>query len=406
MDDDFSDDGFDVLDDDALRELENNAIQFTQAQKAPTSQESEPFNNYGYEDDDLDDTVVIDEAAQLPIRHSVERQLPVPGPRPAASIQFQQQPQQRWNQPPARPNPPHAAVHPRYPPPSVVARPPFQSSSATPRPPPSPALAGRHVPPPTTSQFMRPPPLPSSYRPQFQQSQASQRVVNNKNNNKNIPQSQTENDILAALQARVQSLEAELTSTKGEVAIVRSKYDQSVATHETEVAKLKKQNQDALAKQERVAEAALHAEKKAATELQFTKQDLKDELQKARKGRRNSDVNTTPKKGRAAGWNNLADGFDDNEVLPSPSKGQGGPRSKGKNAAGGIIAQGERTPSKAKRKRPAVESPVSALEVEYDVAMTDAGAIPAAELAGANFRPNMLPYDVSLVGVMMSFLKC
>ena len=60
----FSDDDF--LNDipaDALDELENNAIAFTQAQiKAP------PSSDYGdeFDDDDLDDTVVVDEARSAP----------------------------------------------------------------------------------------------------------------------------------------------------------------------------------------------------------------------------------------------------------------------------------------------------------------------------------------------------
>lgn len=60
----FSDDDF--LNDipaDALDELENNAIAFTQAQiKAP------PSSDYGdeFDDDDLDDAVVIDEARSAP----------------------------------------------------------------------------------------------------------------------------------------------------------------------------------------------------------------------------------------------------------------------------------------------------------------------------------------------------
>lgn len=60
----FSDDDF--LNDipaDALEELENNAIAFTQAQiKAP------PSSDYGddFDDDDLDDAVVIDEARSAP----------------------------------------------------------------------------------------------------------------------------------------------------------------------------------------------------------------------------------------------------------------------------------------------------------------------------------------------------
>lgn len=65
--DSFDDDDLDALPNDTLVELENNAIQFTQAQtqarfKAPQS------SDYGedFEDEDLDDAVVIDESRSTP----------------------------------------------------------------------------------------------------------------------------------------------------------------------------------------------------------------------------------------------------------------------------------------------------------------------------------------------------
>jgi hypothetical protein len=60
----FSDDDLDDLPVDALQELENNAIQFTQAcvtVKAPPSDYGDEFD-----DEDLDDAVVIDEAKSAP----------------------------------------------------------------------------------------------------------------------------------------------------------------------------------------------------------------------------------------------------------------------------------------------------------------------------------------------------
>lgn len=194
----------------------------------------------------------------------------------------------------------------------------------------------------------------------------------------------------------MRALENDLNSARGEVSIVRSKYDKSVSAHELEVSRLKKQNTEALAKQERLVEAAIHAEKAAATELQFTRQDLREELQRSKKLRTES-VETgtsTPRKNKANGRVNIADGFDDVEILPSPSKGQGGAKGKGKNTT---VAPGERTPSRAKRKRPAMESPVTALEVEDDVVMIDAASgAPAAqsEPTASILRPNALPYDL------------
>lgn len=181
------------------------------------------------------------------------------------------------------------------------------------------------------------------------------------------------------------------------MAIVRSKYDKSVTTHAAEVSRLKKQNAEAMSKQERLVEAALAAEKNAATELHFTKQDLKEELQKAKRGRNQGDGMTTPKKNKTAGWGNVADGFDDIEILPSPSKGQGGPRSRGKASMSGAVAppMAERTPTKGKRKRPMVDSPVMALETEDDVVMGDQSSTAQADQAVAHQSSIGLPYDVS-----------
>lgn len=382
--DDFSDDGLDDLNVTTLQELENNAIQFTQAQQlGPTQAVND--DDYGLEDDDLDDTVVIDEAAQLPVRHSVERQSPAQAPslvqdsglQPARAIQ-----QPRWQQPatgsglsqyqPARQSassssrlaPPHPTIpHHMGPPPQPTAN--------------------RFAPRPSDPQYNRPHPPPP--RPTYQQSQASQQQSAAIQHNRDGQ--------YAALQARVRALENDLNSARGEASIVRSKYERSVAAHEAEVSKLKKQNAEALAKQERLVEAAVHAEKAAATELQFTRQDLREELQKSKKGRKESAEATfsTPRKNKTNSFKNIADGFDDVEILPSPSKAQGGLKGKGKGAA---LAPGERTPSRAKRKRAALDSPVTALEVEDDAVMADAAPATQYEAPGSSLRPSALPYDL------------
>lgn len=386
--DDFSDDGFDDLNDTTLQELENNAIQFTQAQhlgQTQTQQHTQLLNDpddYGLEDDDLDDTVVIDEAAHLPVRHSVERQAQVQaypttahsslgqGSRSLPNRGLQQQP--RWQQ-----NPPGPRDPPR---PSIAQRM---------APPPLP-IANRAIP--SNPQYMRAQAPPTaSFHPIHQQSQSSSQ------HHQGRFVSQNSNDLVEALQARVRALENDLNSARGEVAIVRSKHDKSVAAHDAEVARLKKQNTEALAKQERLVEAAIHAEKAASTELQFTRQDLREELQRSKKQRTESvqSGSSTPKKNKANGRKNVADGFDDVEILPSPSKGQGIAKGKNKVPA---LAPGERTPSRGKRKRPVVDSPVTALEVEDDVLMADAAAVGAssgqAEHSGTILRPSALPYDL------------
>lgn len=399
--DDFSDDGFDDLNDTTLQELENNAVHLTQAQKPLNTQLSQPPNDnddYGLEDDDLDDAVVIDEAAHLPVRHSVERQVHAPSLAapfaqdnrqfPSRSIQ-----QPRWQQPASGPKP---STHYQQP---ARAAPPASSRHAPPRPeipqrmgPPPLPVPNRFHPQPANSQFGRPQPsTTSSVRLPYQHSQTHQQP------SRAVPQGQ--NDLVETLEARVRALENDLNSARGEVAIVRSKHDKSVAAHEAEVSRLKKQNSEALANQERMVEAAIHAEKAAATELQFTRQDLKDELQRSKKLRTESLESgvSTPRKNKANGRQAIADGFDDVEILPSPSKGQGGGKGKAKTAP---LAPGERTPSRSKRKRPVLESPVTALEVEDDVVMADAAPSvhdsfqAQSEPMASILRPNALPYDL------------
>lgn len=376
--DDFSDDGFDDLNDFALQELENNAIQLTQAQKHRPTQPND-HDEYGLEDDDLDDTIVIDEAAHLPVRHSVELQ--VPGYSTTANQSLGQDgrslpsrgiPQPRWQQPASGPKPP-TQYQPR-PPPSI-------QNNAAPHPMPQrmgpPPLQSRALP--TNSQYIRSQAAPTaSFRPAHSQSRGAP---------------QQANSVVEALQARVRALENDLNSARGEVSIVRSKHDKSLAAHEAEVARLKKQNAEALAKQERLVESALHAEKAAATELQFTRQDLREELQKSKKQRTESvqSGTSTPRKSKTNGRKNVADGFDDVEILPSPSK--AGARSRSKVAP---VPLGERTPTKNKRKRPIVDSPVTALEVEDDVVMVDAavGTSTQVDAPATVLKPSALPYDL------------
>jgi hypothetical protein len=63
----FDDDDLDTLPHDALVELENNAIQFTQAQTA-TRYNAAASSDYGddFDDEELDDAVVIDESRSTP----------------------------------------------------------------------------------------------------------------------------------------------------------------------------------------------------------------------------------------------------------------------------------------------------------------------------------------------------
>ncbi|KAG7113530.1 hypothetical protein HYQ45_016751 [Verticillium longisporum] len=257
--DNYSDDGFDDLNPNVLQELENNAIQFTQAQtQAPprTQQPADnPYNDLEFEDDDLDDTELID------------------GLLPQAPVA----------------------------------------------------------------------------RPAYQQPLASQ-----------APR-ESGNDVVAAMQQRLKALESELYSAKGEVAIIRANSSKAQQEYTTEVARLKKQNAEQEAKQQRLVEQAVAAQNNATTELQFLQRDVKETSARARRAnaapgvQRNDSggsATNTPKK-TSKTWG-MADGFDEMDIVLSPSKGRGKSRDTGPVA----IPLTERTPTKNKRKRPVVDSPV------------------------------------------------
>lgn len=165
---------------------------------------------------------------------------------------------------------------------------------------------------------------------------------------------------LDALQRQVQSLlhaqetfKSELSAKAGEIAIVRSKSEKTVKEYERELMTLKKLNAERVATQQKEIEKAREAERKLATELEFVKKDLGEEVERGRLkrvgekekdgGKEGGGKVTTPKK------KVLADGFEDDEVvIISPSRFRG--RRNGDS------------PSKAgtKRKRRGQESPVKA----------------------------------------------
>ncbi len=399
--DEFSDDGFDDLNDTVLQELENNALQATQAQKAlsqapPRVQQqavnqnqNQNHNNstfdydFTFDDDDLDDTVVIDELAQpQQPRPAIQNIRPTQQPRVSANLNLADQQQwsaQAHHQPhvPLQQRPVYP-TRPQYPTPTRPAPPPVPSQRYPPRPVP------QARPPPPPSQFARPPPPPSQFvrppvpisRPYPAQSTQTLHAAN----------TGKQNEIIGALQARLAALETELTAAKGESAILRSKYDKTQATHDAEIARLRKQAAEQAAKHEQLVEEASKAERKAATELQFARQDLREELGRA-KGKK-KDGSTTPKKAKSWG---IVDGFDGNEMIVSPTKGQAQKR---KEPAPAVVPLAERTPTKGKRKRPAVDSPTFALETHSEDFGIVAGPSDTAT-APAAVRPEPLSFDVS-----------
>ncbi len=347
--DEYSDDSFDDLNDTVLQELEDKALQFTQAQKlaqsqaAPNTQRNAIDQNafdFAFEDDDLDDTVVIDVHAQAPPRPAPQQALPLPLQQARQSTGLAGT--QRWNQhmPPSRPSYPS---RPQFP----TATRPVPPSLPSQRPPP-PLASTTHSqrPPPPPSQFARPP-VPIPHRPYPAQASQARHSGGPPN----------QNEIIATLRARLSDLEWDLTAARGEASILRSKYEKDRAVHETELARLKKEQADQILKQERIAEQARAAERTTATELQFARQDLREELGRA-KSRRKDGGPATPRKDRTWG---MADGFDGVETLSSPTKTQSLRR---KDSATAVLAPSERTPTKGKRKRPIVDSPTFALETD------------------------------------------
>ncbi|CEI62879.1 hypothetical protein FVEN_g550 [Fusarium venenatum] len=339
--DEFSDDGFDDLPDNALQELEDNAIQFTQAQAASRSatqhqRAGSPEVYWIDEDDDLDTTEVTNDAG-LPIgRPVIDNNLPrneASQPYPRRSIP---PPNPNWNpivepskrRPIGQPIQQHVNAAPPNQPMYTSQQ--FQTQSSN---------FARAQP----SQFARPP-LPQNRTAAPEQPQ-------------NRP-----GDILSALQQRVVALEDQLKAALGEASIVRSNFVKSNEAHAAEVARLNKINAEQLAKQERIAEAAVAAQQNADTELQFLQRDMREVNDRVRRKEPAAGASgglSTPKKASKT-W--VADGFDEMDIALSPSKGQGRSRNSGAIA----LHVGERTPSKGKRKRPTVDSPVIPLETHMD----------------------------------------
>ncbi|CAI4213184.1 unnamed protein product [Parascedosporium putredinis] len=166
-----------------------------------------------------------------------------------------------------------------------------------------------------------------------------------------------QSDAVSALQLRVRNLERELNMAKGEAAILRSNSTKAQQAHDAELARLKKQAKEHMDKQDRAMERALEGERQKATELQFIQRDMHMQEVANRARRKETGATATTPKKTTRSWG-VADGFDGMDLVPSPSKSNNG-RAK---QASGILAQGERTPSKNKRKRPTVDSPVPPLD--------------------------------------------
>ncbi|KAI0150753.1 hypothetical protein GGR57DRAFT_471446 [Xylariaceae sp. FL1272] len=349
--DDFFDDDLDDLNDNALQELENNAIQFTQAHKslAPSQYQNHTELDYDYEDDDLDDTDVQNAFQAQP---ALSSQSAAVAGQVHARLAHQQQQQNTWGPVPI----PASRIYPNAAT-SNVSRPlgaiATVSRTSQQIPPRSQAPAYGQLPY-AGAVLPRPPPsIPSVYR-----SSQAQR-----------PPAAPSSREIAALEAQIKDLKSKLDTKTGEIGIVRSRLEKSQIDHERELKALKVQTAEQLAKQQRAIDAATAAQKTAVTELEFTKRDLGEELSRARR----QDVAGTPKKNAATKAWGVSDGFEDIEMAGSPSRGQRG-RTTGAVAASVVEPPPKllRTPTKNKRKRAAMESPVMALETHSeDVVMMD-----------------------------------
>ncbi|KAK0119862.1 hypothetical protein ONS95_011292 [Cadophora gregata] len=321
----FGDDDLDTLPQDALEELENNAIQFTQAQTQALPQPP-PSSDYGddFDDEDLDNAVVVDQSRAIPLV-------------------------------------------PSYPNRSVSGQPPPRDQNRPqPHPTPSPILPNRKRtnPPPKFSQ-------PNRYPPQLVVPEDDSLRVEHGSATSSQPSSEVQRlqSIIEELTKERNALKNDVNAKAGEISIIRSKFETTVKQYEREMAAQRKLDEDKLAKQQKALEAARIAERNAATERDFIRRDLAEEservrqLNKAREAERKGvDLVTTPKKKKALPHR---DGFDDDEIeIVSPSKIS--PSKFQKRLAG--------SPSKpAKRKRKAAESPASALQVIHSEESTESG---------------------------------
>ncbi|RYP54133.1 hypothetical protein DL768_001018 [Monosporascus sp. mg162] len=408
--DDFSDDDLDALNANALQELENNAIQSTQAQKKYEDQsQTKALFEYDFEDDDLDDTIVEDglrgksilppekPAAQPPGASVAANTVAATAAAPTTATRVVPQQQKSWGRPPpvpgtrAGPGPrPGSAANHFRPHPAVavsqqqqqqqhqqnhsqLGRQPLgvRSSQQQKQQQQQPPSHTQLQPPPFSQIRPRPPPpLPRPAAPVPSRYQASQQPPR--------PTGPTSHE-LAALQAQILDLQARLNTKDGEIQIVRSRLEKSRQDHERELQMLKKQTAEQIAKQERAVEAAKAAERTASTELEFTRRDLREELGRARR----RDAPGTPRKNAAAKSWGVSDGFEDVEMAGSPGKGQ-----RGRNAGAVATAMAEpparvtKTPTKGKRKRQAVDSPANALETHSDDAMVLDNPEPNNNIAG------------------------
>lgn len=305
----YSDDGLDDLDTSTLAQLEQNAIAFTQ--HASTQNRLAPSSDYGDVDDDLDHAVLIDKGkgtnAQANLRNASTT---------IGVTAYEQFRVQRYG----ATSSPYGAGRPNLD--RDVTSGKLQSRPL-----------GTHLAVPATRG--------STARP-----------IGSETLPDSVDELQRQ---IEALMSERNSLQQEVNIKNGEISIVRSKADKHAKETERELAAVKKLHLDQLAKKQQELDAVRVAEKNARTDLDFTRQDLAEEVERTRKLKRTKTIeskdalNLTPSKKKAL---THRDGFDDEEVeIISPSKFASPSRLRKRDVT---------SPSKPglKRKRKVAESPI------------------------------------------------
>ena len=339
----FSDDGFDALEDTALRELEHNAILSTQQVQAQSTRPARqvPFQPRPRRvpaalnqpilqaqvnpvrpvlrdestlkdefDDDSFDWIGDDDRVPTPVEE-VQSFIPQRRP-PGETTQREQWRNQRFGNPSIHAQAPVQAAH----------RPPYNN-------------------------YQRPQPHAGAYNGDYQQLQQANASYSGYSQrpaaqaikpvrSSPAPVGTTNNDGREeGLQARIEELmkerdklttelhatKNEVMTQKGEIAIIRENKNKDTKVLDRQIAAVKKSMQEELAKTKAAMETLAARNSKIASDNTFLKHELAEETEtakvlqsrlKERPAERPTGPTTTPRKGAA---NSLRDGFDDDEIM-------------------------------------------------------------------------------------------
>ncbi|KAL1896679.1 hypothetical protein Cpir12675_002701 [Ceratocystis pirilliformis] len=458
----FYDDELDDLTDGALLELEQQAIQATQAQALGSTQQPQPHaaakaqaqaQSHAYSTKPAAPYLPYNYNALAPgSRHLPPQRNPTVSampmrPPPGGSVRPQLPPKQQQSVPgpvvsqllngsirpqPTQFNRPHPTQYNR-PQPTQFNRPqPTQYNRPQPtqysRPPESQSNPNRPFVQPYPSQQTKSIQLSQQSQQPYQSRLAAPHTSQTYAPNSTLPLNVAQVDTSDALelQRRISLLTQQLNSAKGETAIVRSKLERTSKDHEVSLAAVRQRHDAQISIFKQTLEATQTAEKIAKTELKFLQQELRDSDSRNRRpvGVRDNHQSglstvststsasltgkppTTPQKATKT-WA-LADGFDDIDLAPSPGK-------RASRSVSGILPSGlERTPTKNKRKRNVIDSPVPQLDMEDygdcggqagHVVLDGGNALWRTVSPGAGKQATAAPVSVSVPVPSFDFLK-